>query len=351
VLYHWRAWSRSAAANPEAKPYAYAAGVRAISDHLALGRFGGRREPGPGLGLHTVRFAIEGTPLVSVIVTMRSAVGDVAVTGDTADAANAIVRRLSAMASAAPWTHCEYIVAGTRAEIAAIREAWHAAARGAMGDAPSGATTGASAATTAGATAGTTAPAPRFLAHDGPSDAGLTRNAGAAVARGDHLLFLDAALEPLRDDWLTALLELSQQAGIGVVAGRLLARGGCIWHCGIVITRGEPHLVQRDEPLLRNYSAVTGACLMTPRATFEAVQGFSADAQVGHGDVDYCLRVRERGERIAYTPHSQLRFADAPPAAATSAQLQAFQARWQALTQTDPYYNPIYRQDGAWFEI
>jgi GT2 family glycosyltransferase len=35
ILYHWRTSDESVAANPNAKPYAYSAGVKAISDHLA----------------------------------------------------------------------------------------------------------------------------------------------------------------------------------------------------------------------------------------------------------------------------------------------------------------------------
>lgn len=306
VLYHWRAWSRSMVGSPDAKPYAYASGIRAIADHLAQGRFAGRREPGPRVGTHAVRFAIEGTPLVSVIVAARSA--------------DAVIARLAAFATAAPWTACEYIVAGTRDEIAAIR-------------------------------AVTTRPEPRFIEYDGPPDAGVAGNAGAAAATGEHLLFLDAALEPQCEDWLTALLELSQQPGIGAVSGCLLDRDGRLWHAGMIVTLGEPHLVQRDDRLMRNWSAVTGTCLMTPRATFDAVGGFTPAAQVGHSDVDYCLRVREHGERIAFTPHSLLRFTTDPPAAGTAEQRQAFQARWLAETQADPYYHPLYRQDDAWFEV
>src|SRR5204862_7987568 len=117
VLYHWRTWSRSAAGNPAAKPYAYAAGIRAITDHLAHGSFGGRREPGPGLGLHTARFAIAGTPLVSVIVTRRLD------HRERAPAIERLVQRVSALATAAAYAHCEYILAVTPEEMARVRAA------------------------------------------------------------------------------------------------------------------------------------------------------------------------------------------------------------------------------------
>src|SRR5204862_7109985 len=127
-----------------------------------------------------------------------------------------------------------------------------------------------------------------------------------------HLLFLDEALEPVTADWLPALLELSQQPGIGAVGGQLLDRGGHAWHAGIVVTGGQPRCVTRDDGLLRNFSAVSGACLMTPSATFEAAGGFAPTGEAGFSDVDYCLRLRDRGERSVFTPHARLRFLDVP---------------------------------------
>jgi glycosyltransferase involved in cell wall biosynthesis len=319
VLYHWRTWSRSAAGNPSAKPYAYAAGIRAITDHLAHGRFGGRREPGPGLGLHTARFQIEGAPLVSVIVTRRLE------HGERAPAIERLVHRVSALATGAAYAHCEYVVAVTPGEMAAARAAWRASA-------------------------GPAIPEPRFVSCDSLTDPVAAANAAADAATGAHLLFLDEALEPLVPDWLPALLELSQQPGIGAVGGQLLDRGGHTWHAGIVVAAGQPRCVTRDDRLLRNFSAVSGACLMTPRATFVAAGGFARPAEAGFSDVDYCLRLRDRGERIVFTPHARLRFLDAPPVVPPAAQ-DTFRARWGARVDRDPYYNANYRQDDASFGI
>ena len=48
----------------------------------------------------------------------------------------------------------------------------------------------------------------------------------------------------------------------------------------------------------RNVAAVTGACLLTHRAAWQAVGGFETDLAVSFNDVDYCLKLRERGWRI-----------------------------------------------------
>ena len=56
----------------------------------------------------------------------------------------------------------------------------------------------------------------------------------------------------------------------------------------------------------RNVSAVTGAVLMVRRAVFEEVGGFDERIAVALDDVDLCLRIRERGYRIVYTPEATL---------------------------------------------
>jgi glycosyltransferase involved in cell wall biosynthesis len=349
VLYHWRAWARSAAGNPAAKPYAYAAGVRAITEHLRDHAFEARREDGHALGFHGIRFAIKNRPLVSVIVPLLPRHGDTGDNAPHARDAGTLRRRLATLLQGTAYEHVECLIVGPGAAAAAA-DAIRADAR-----TDTGAETHGSAAADADAVAVADADAldgrVRFVAYDGPADAALAANAGAAHARGEHLLFLDGDLEPLRDDWLGALLEFSQQPAIGVVGAKIYRSDGVIWHAGIIVPRAAPHLVWRDDLITRNYAAVSGACLMTPRATFEAAGGFRSRAEAGCSDVDYCLRVIERGERIVLTPHARLRHTGAPPAEAGPAHRAIFQQQWAGRMELDPYYNRNYRQDGAWFAV
>ena len=54
--------------------------------------------------------------------------------------------------------------------------------------------------------------------------------------------------------------------------------------------------------IARNCLAVTGACLMTPRALFEELGGLSLSLPVNFNDVDYCLKSHAAGRRIVYDP-------------------------------------------------
>jgi O-antigen biosynthesis protein len=97
--------------------------------------------------------------------------------------------------------------------------------------------------------------------------------------------------------------------------------------------------------VIRNYSAVTAACCMTRRDVFDAVGGFDERFATDFNDVDYCLRVRERGLRIVTTPFAQLYHFEGATYGSREhvvnpAEVSALSERWGAVIARDPYYNP-----------
>src|SRR5581483_12294612 len=83
--------------------------------------------------------------------------------------------------------------------------------------------------------------------------------------------------------------------------------------------------------LAHNCTAVTGACLMTRADVFRAVGGFDESFPLNYNDVDYCLRVRQAGYRIVFTPHARLYHHEAVTKDGVFAEeLDAFRARWGA---------------------
>jgi O-antigen biosynthesis protein len=321
VLYHWRSWSRSAAGNPDAKPYAYSAGIRAITDHLQQSPFEGRREPGYVLGCHAARFAIKGDPLISLIVPMLMRNGD-----EAYRPLDRLQRSLTALAEHTTYPHRECLVVGPRAREVPLRDALPAGVVETL--------------------------RLRYVVDDTSTDPALAANTAAATAAGSQLLFWGDDLEPLHPDWLSAMLEFSQQPGIGAVGAKTYLRDGIIWHAGLVLPRARPHVVRIDDLITRNYSAVSSACLMTRRDVFERVGGFEPAARVGCSDADYCLRLRPHRQRIVLTPHARLRhLASEPPAEADPARHEIFRTRWAASLPSDPFYNRTYRQDAAWYVV
>ena len=180
-------------------------------------------------------------------------------------------------------------------------------------------------------------------------------NVGVRMAKGEQLLFLNNDVEVIRPDWLTAMLEYSQLSGVGVVGAKLLYSDGTIQHAGVVLKRtGVAHHAFRWAPrevlgvprladLPRNCSAVTGACMLVPRRVFDEVGGFDEELRVVLNDIDLCLRIRERGYAVIYTPHALLYHHEGssrgrlhPPS-----DDDRFLKRWAGrFAQVDPYYNP-----------
>jgi GT2 family glycosyltransferase len=190
----------------------------------------------------------------------------------------------------------------------------------------------------------------RRVPYDKPFNWARTMNRGAAIARGEHLLILDDDTEVITPDWIERLLEYSRQKEIGVVGARLQFPDGRLQHAGVTILDGIPghpfYGYPEDHPgyffssvLPRNYSAVTGACLMTRADVFRSVDGFDETFATNFNDIDYCLRVGQMGLRVVCHPFARLiHHETATKTAFLPSELAAFQARWREFK--DPYVNP-----------
>ena len=89
-------------------------------------------------------------------------------------------------------------------------------------------------------------------------------------------------------------------------AGVVLGVGGIVEHAFRHFPAEEPG-VCRQLQMTRNYSAVTGACLLTRRDVFQEVGGFDEEQlPVTFNDVDLCLKMRRAGYLIVYTPFAKL---------------------------------------------
>jgi GT2 family glycosyltransferase len=195
----------------------------------------------------------------------------------------------------------------------------------------------------------------RVIRDDSPFHFARLNNQAAACARGDHLLFLNNDMEVIAPDWLEALLEHSQRPEVGAVGGLLLYANQTIQHAGVVLgvrgVAGHAHkyLPVRDEGyfclshLIRNYSAVTAACLMMRKGVYEEVGGMAEQLAVTFNDVDLCLRLCARGYVIVYTPYARLYHHESrsrwyqPP---RPEEVQYMLDHWGELIARDPYYNP-----------
>ncbi len=107
--------------------------------------------------------------------------------------------------------------------------------------------------------------------------------------------------------------------------------------------------------ITRRQSAVTAACLLLRKSVFDTLQGLDEQAfPVAFNDVDLCLRIRQQGLSIIWTPFAELihaesasRGKDQTPEKRARGQReqQGFIERWSQSGQSDPYYHPALSLD------
>ena len=204
-------------------------------------------------------------------------------------------------------------------------------------------------------------PGVRILEDPRPFNWAQLNNAGARVARGDVLVFLNNDIEAHRAGWLSALCAQALRPDVAAAGARLLYPDQRVQHCGIVVglggAAGHPLAgLPGSEPgylsmavLTRECSAVTGACLATRRALFDELGGFDESLGVDLNDVDYCLRALHRGYRVVFEPGAELIHYESPSrgTAGDVRDVVNFVDRWRGyIGAGDRYFNPhLTRED------
>lgn len=166
--------------------------------------------------------------------------------------------------------------------------------------------------------AGANAERLRVLRQAGDFNWSAINNAGARLATGDLLLFLNNDIKSLRTGWIEELARWALRPGIGVVGPLLLRPDGSVQHAGVVIGLAgvashpfehlhEPCNGPFGEPSwYRDVTAVTGACQMVRAEVFAELRGFDESFLALYSDVDFCVRSWRRGYRNMLTPHARL---------------------------------------------
>ena len=324
VLYHWRKVTGSAAASAVAKPWATDSGRRAIEDHLRRENMAARVESGATPGQYRVRYDIDRRHRVSIVFVAtesRRPIGESEVA--------MLNTSLRVIADKTTYEQYEVIVVHDGSLRDANLERPHPK-------------------TTSLACRG-----------DGPPPLADRLNLAVDAARGDHIVVCCGGIEPNVPDWIDAMLEYSQQPAVGAVGPKLRYPDGRLCHVGLVLGGarlvrsvfhgwpGSSHGYISSAVSVRNYSAVSGQCLMTRRDVIREIGGF--DPAFGNlADVDYCLRADMRGYRVVFTPHADLSVAG--PAADTHAfdtsdAEEAMRGSWGHVLRGDPHYNPNLSQE------
>ncbi len=206
----------------------------------------------------------------------------------------------------------------------------------------------------------------RILQYKSEFNFSKINNYAVSKVKGEHILFLNNDIEVISHGWLTAMLEHSLRKEVGAVGAKLIFPNNTIQHAGTIVglggTAGHSHKHFPADSngyfgalnTIRNYSAITAACMMIRKEVFEEVGRFDEKKlAVAFNDVDLCLKIRKKGYLIVYTPFTALyhhesisRGYDLNPD-----EISAMNNRWRAILLSDPYYNPNLSLDSEDFKI
>lgn len=174
------------------------------------------------------------------------------------------------------------------------------------------------------------------------------------------ILQLNNDVNALESGWIEEMAGWFAQDDVGIVGAKLVYPEKTLNHTGIIIG---PHGGLADTPyakadesevdtiwhaVTREVSSVTGACLMTRTSLYRELNGFDEkDFGVSYNDVDYCLRVRENGQRVLYTPQAKLMHWGSATRGVTfdEAEHIAFLRRYPGYQ--DPYFSPHWQLSGS----
>ena len=189
-------------------------------------------------------------------------------------------------------------------------------------------------------------------------------NLATENANGDFILFLNDDTKILHPDWLNEMVSLCNQKDVGVVGAKLVYANNSIQHAGVSIletgsgfhpfqhTPGNSKLHFNFLNVVRESSAVTGACLLIKKEIFDKINRFDDDFDLYYGDTDLCLKVIELGYSVLFTPYARLLHEGSHSIKetinVTSTTPRSFFAvenhyqfikKWPHLKNGDPFYN------------
>jgi len=310
VLYHWRMIEGSAAASAEAKPYAYEAAKKALRQHLQRRQISADVVDGSLTSHYRIRFNPAGTDKVSIVI--------------PAFGKRALLKAcITSIESKTSYSNYEIVVVDRQSAAAQLRQE--------LSSRPH-----------------------RIVPFEGPFNSSRLINLAAKGTNGSYIILLSSNAEVISEGWIASMLGLCQQKEFVVVGAKLLYRDDLIEHAGFVLgLKGVAGRPLRKFPRntrcgfdiasdMRNCSAVSAACMMVRKVTFEEVGGFDEALSAAHNDIDFCLRVRKAGYRIVWTPWAEL-YHDGclpPDVRRASREVKHLKQHWDNLLAYDPYYNP-----------
>lgn len=337
LLYYWRSHKASVASGISAKTYCIESARGAIAEHLR------------GCGMEhfeitstrafetifRIKYQLTGYPKVSIVIANKDHYAD-------------LNRCIASILDKTTYENYEIIVVENNSTTQEIKDYYEEIKRH---------------------------PRIRVVTYQGEFNYSRINNFGVSFAEGEFILLLNNDTQVITINWIEELLMYGQREDVGAVGAKLYYEDKTIQHAGIVLklgahrTAGHSHYKVNIENVgymgrlcyAQDVSAVTGACLLVRKKWFDELGGLDEGFAVALNDVDFCLRLREKGLLNVFTPFAELYHFEsrsrglddqAEKAERYNRESEKFRQKWKAaLDAGDPYYNPNFSLDRSDFSL
>ena len=337
LLYYWRSHPGSVASDINAKPYAIQSAKNAVADHLRRHGFDHFQITSTRAfeTIFKIRYQILGSPLISIVIANKDHVAD-------------LQRCITSILEKSTYENYEIIIMENNSEEKQTFDYYEELKENNR---------------------------ITVVTYEGAFNYSAVNNLGVKHARGEYILLLNNDTQVITVNWMEELLMYAQREDVGAVGGKLYYADKTIQHAGVVLglgahrTAGHSHYKQHRENLgymgrlcyAQDVSAVTGACLLVKKSLFEEVGGLEEDFAISLNDVDFCLKLREKGYLNVFTPFAELYHFESisrglddqgQKAQRYDRESQQFREKWKKVLEVgDPYYNPNFSLDRSDFAL
>ena len=346
ILYHWRVHSESTAKlNSNAKNYAFEAGKKAIEDHLKRVGLDGTVTEGCIEGIYRVDYKVIGNPKVSIVIPNK-------------DGKDILKVCVDSVLEKTTYSNYEIIVVENNSISEEIYEYYKEIIKNEKVRVVNY-NTGKEIKDENECSLEFTNKNRREVKPGFNYSAII--NFGVKFAEGEYSIQLNNDTELMTPNWLELMVGFCQREDVGAVGVKLYFPDETIQHAGIIVGIGgiagnrfksipkDGHGYFAKESMIENLSAVTGACLMAKTRIYEEVDWMDESLAVAFNDVDFCLKIREKGYLVVFNPfvefwhfESKSRGQEDSPEKIKRFQgeICRFEQKWgEILDSGDPYYN------------
>ena len=278
VLYYWRVHAQSTSGGVGAKPYVTQNAIKALDDHLARIGVQGKAVEGKFGSTYKIDYTLTSQPLVSIIIPNK-------------DQVPVLTKCIDSLYEKTVYRNFEVLVVENNSTDPETFEYY-----GKIQKEHSNL---------------------KVLYYKGGFNFSAINNFAAKQAKGEMYLLLNNDIEIISENWLGEMVSLALQKNVGIVGAMLYYPNDTVQHAGVITglggfaghshkyhPRGKSGYMFRLS-CVQNLSCVTAANLLVTKEAYDAANGLDEEFTVAFNDVDFCLRIRDMGYQVLFTPYAE----------------------------------------------